>query len=64
MGDFYMSGLPFLGSVFAPQPGHELNNKLIKKIFQSEHNYEIIELNTYNMPLSHHKNILNNVNVA
>ena len=64
MGDFYMSGLPLLGSVYATQPGHELNNKLIKKIFQSRDNYEIIELNTYNMPLSHHKNILNNVNVA
>ena len=64
MGDFYMSGLPLLGSVYATQPGHELNNRLLKKIFQSEDNYEIIELNTYNMPVSHQKNILNNVNVA
>ncbi len=64
MGDFYMSGLPLLGSVYATQPGHELNNKLLKKIFQSEENYKIIELNTYNMPISSQKNIVNNVNVA
>ena len=64
IGDFYMSGLPILGSIHATQPGHELNNKLIKKIFQNKHNYEIIELNSYHIPISRHENSLNNINVA
>ena len=64
IGDFYMSGLPLLGSVYATQPGHELNNKLLKKIFQNRNNYEIVDLNSYHMPISHQGNILNNVNVA
>ena len=63
IGDFYMSGLPILGSIYATQPGHELNNRLLKKIFQNKDNYEIIELNPYHIPTSHQENILNN-NVA
>ena len=64
IGDFYMSGFPLLGSVYATQPGHELNNKLLKKIFQNKYNYEIIDLNSHNMPISNQRNIFNNVNVA
>ena len=64
IGDFYMSGLPLLGSIYATQPGHELNNKLLKKIFQNKANYEIIESNSYHMPISHQGNVLNNINVA
>ncbi len=63
IGDFYMSGLPILGSIYATQPGHELNNRLLEKIFQNKDNYEIIELNPYHIPTSHQENILNN-NVA
>ena len=64
IGDFYMCGLSILGSVYATQPGHELNNRLIKKIFQNKDNYAILELDPYHKPVSHHKNVLNNVNVA
>ena len=64
IGDFFISGLPLLGSVHANQPGHELNNSLIKKIFQNKDNYEVMELNPYNMSISHQENILNNINVA
>ncbi len=64
IGDFYMSGLPILGSIYAIQPGHELNNRLIQKIFQNKNNYELIELNSYNIPISHQENTLNNINVA
>ena len=59
-----MSGIPILGSIQAIQPGHELNNRLIQKIFQNKNNYDIIELNTYNNPISHQENSLNNINVA
>ena len=64
IGDFYMSGMSLLGNVYSTQPGHELNNKLLKKIFQNKDNYEIIQLNSYNIPVSHHNNIINNINVA
>ena len=64
IGDFYMSGLPLLGSVHANQPGHELNNKLIKKIFENKNNYEIIDSEPYNVSIPHQENILNNINVA
>ncbi len=64
VGDFYMAGLPMLGSVHATQPGHELNNRLIKKIFQNKDNYEILELKPYHVPVSNEQNILNNINVA
>ena len=64
VGDFYMTGLPILGSIKATQPGHELNNRLIQKIFQNKNNYEIIELNQFNIPINHQENSLNNINVA
>ena len=64
IGDLYMSGLPLLGSVHAKQPGHELNNKLLKKIFQNKDNYEIVEINPYHVPIPHQENIINNINVA
>ena len=64
IGDFYMSGLPLLGSIHATQPGHELNNKLLDKIFESDDNYEVTELNSYQMTITHQENIIDNINVA
>ena len=64
IGDFYMSGLPLLGSIYATQPGHELNGKLLKKIFQDKDNYKILEFKSYYMPIPHQENIINNINVA
>ena len=64
IGDFYMSGLPILANIYTTQPGHELNNKLLKKIFQNKDNYEIIEFNHYHISISHQGNIINNINVA
>ena len=64
IGDFYISGLPILGSIRAIQPGHELNNRLIKKIFLSKENYEVTEINSYHVPIPHQENVLNNINVA
>ena len=63
VGDFYMSGFSILGSIHATQPGHELNNRLLRKIFENKDNYEVIDHNSYHMPISQ-ENILNNINVA
>ena len=64
IGDFYMSGLPLLGSIHATQPGHELNNRLLEKIFESDDNYEITELNSYQMTIPHQEDTIDNINVA
>ena len=64
IGDFYMSGLPLLGNVYATQPGHELNNKLLKKIFGDKDNFEIVEFKPFQIPIPRQRNIINNINVA
>ncbi len=64
IGDFYMSGFPLLGSIHATQPGHELNSRLLRKIFENKDNYKITDYNSYHIPVSHQENILNNINVA
>lgn len=64
IGDFYMSGLPLLGSIHATQPGHELNNKLLQKIFENNDNFEVTDFNTYQMTIPHQENIIDNINVA
>ena len=63
IGDFYMSGFSILGSIHATQPGHELNNRLLRKIFENKDNYEVIDHNPYHMPVSQ-EHILNKINVA
>ena len=59
-----MSGLPLLGSIHATQPGHELNNRLLEKIFESDDNYKVTELKSYQMTVPHQENIIDNINVA
>ena len=59
-----MSGLPLLGCIHATQPGHELYNRLLEKIFESDHNYEVTELNSYQMTIPHQEDIIDNINVA
>ena len=33
LGDFYLAGYSIIGEFRSVEPGHELNNKLLKKIF-------------------------------
>lgn len=49
IGDFYIDGLQILGKVTAFKSGHKLNNLLIKEIFSSEENYEIVSLDESNI---------------
>ncbi len=42
IGDISLSGYKMLGSFFSSHPGHEINNKLLKKIFQSPNNWELV----------------------
>ncbi len=45
IGDLALSGNKIIGSFFTSQSGHQLNIKLLEKIFESEDNYEIINSN-------------------
>ena len=45
LGDLALSGKKIIGSFFTSQSGHDLNVKLLKKIFESEGNYKIITSN-------------------
>ena len=42
IGDISLSGYRMLGSFFSSHPGHEINNKLLKKVFQSPNNWELV----------------------
>ena len=42
IGDISLSGYRILGSFFASHPGHEINNQLLKKVFQSPNNWELV----------------------
>ena len=41
IGDISLSGHRILGSFFSSHPGHDLNFKLLKKIFESQDNWEL-----------------------
>ena len=45
VGDLALSGKKIIGSFFTSQSGHDLNVKLLKKIFESEDNYKVITSN-------------------
>ena len=42
VGDFYLLGMPLLGSIDCFAPGHNLNQKLIKEILKDHNNYKIV----------------------
>ena len=42
VGDFYLLGMPLLGSIDCFAPGHNLNQKLIKEILKDHKNYKIV----------------------
>ena len=52
MGDLYLSGHKIIGSVKCSQGGHNLTNKLLKKIFEDQSNYSLIEIKGKQLPHS------------
>lgn len=64
IGDFYLLGMPLIGSVNCFAPGHKLNQKLVKQILNDKSNYRIEtmkvvdETNDYKnlINISHHQN--------
>ena len=52
MGDLYLSGYRIIGSLSCSQGGHNLTNKLLRKLFSDQKNYSLIEIKGKNLPHS------------
>jgi len=50
MGDLYLTGYKIIGKIICSQGGHKLTNQLLRKVFQSEENFSIIEIKEKNLP--------------
>jgi len=44
MGDLYLSGYKIIGSIICSQGGHMLTNQLLRKVFNDNSNFSIIEV--------------------
>ena len=62
IGDLYTSGYRIIGNVKCSQGGHYLTNNLLKKIFNKNENFSIIEIRERNLPHSLiNKSLLKNI---
>ncbi len=50
MGDLFLSGYKIIGSVKCSQGGHNLTNRLLRKIFNDKKNYSLIEIKGKQLP--------------
>ena len=50
MGDLYLSGYKIIGKIICSQGGHKLTNQLLRKVFNDESNFSIIEIKEKNLP--------------
>ena len=50
IGDFYLLGMPLIGTVNCFAPGHNLNQLLIKEILKNKNNYVIEDIFTEKQP--------------
>jgi len=52
MGDLYLSGYKIIGKLTCSQGGHKLTNQLLRKVFESNINFSIIEVRENKIPHS------------
>ena len=52
MGDLYLSGHKIIGKVICSQGGHKLTNQLLRKVFEQDENFSVIEVKEKNIPHS------------
>ncbi len=50
MGDLYLSGYKIIGSLKCSHGGHNLTNKLLRKVFDNQLNYSLIEIKGKHLP--------------
>ena len=50
IGDLYTSGYRIIGSIVCSRGGHYLTNRLLRKVFENNENFSIIEIKEKNLP--------------
>jgi len=50
MGDLYLSGYKIIGRLICSQGGHSLTNKLLRKVFEDNKNFSIVEVKEKKIP--------------
>jgi len=62
IGDLYLSGYKVIGKIKCSQGGHKLTNQLLRKVFQDNNNFSIVEIKEKNIPHSFiNKNFLKSI---
>ena len=50
MGDLYLTGYKIIGKIVCSQGGHKLTNQLLRKVFQDDENFSLIEITEKHLP--------------
>jgi len=50
MGDLYLAGYKIIGKLVCSQGGHKLTNQLLRKVFQQDDNFSLIEITEKHLP--------------
>ncbi len=50
MGDLYLTGYKIIGKITCTQGGHKLTNQLLRKVFQNDENFLLIEIMEKHLP--------------
>ena len=50
MGDLYLTGYKIIGKIICSQGGHKLTNQLLRKVFQNDENFSLIEITEKHLP--------------
>ena len=62
IGDLYTSGYRILANIKCSQGGHYLTNELLRKVFNNQENFTILEIQEKSLPHSYiQKNLLKSI---
>ncbi|MDB9773622.1 UDP-3-O-acyl-N-acetylglucosamine deacetylase [Candidatus Pelagibacter sp. Uisw_106] len=50
MGDLYLAGYKIIGKIVCSQGGHKLTNQLLRKVFEQDKNFSLIEIAEKHLP--------------
>ena len=50
MGDLYLAGYKIIGKIVCSQGGHKLTNQLLRKVFENDKNFSLIEITEKHLP--------------
>ena len=50
IGDLFLSGYKIIGKLTCSEGGHKLTNQLLRKVFEDNSNFSIVEIKEKNIP--------------